>query len=131
MASTSIQSLNRASSSPLVGPTSRSNKNRIQQAQATNTKNFHKNPSYSKVINFGHLKSYFTLDGEVVGRTQIIDKEKEQKVDVEVRRVQDQDGVETYKLAVDNEVIAFRSLQFITEDKDTKKTIIFSKASLV
>ena len=127
MASTSIQSLNKASSSPLVRPASRSNNTRTQQAQATSNKNFHNNPSYSKVINFGHLKSYYKLDGEVVGRTQIIDKEKEQKVDVEVRRVQDQDGVETYKLVVDNEVIAFRSLKFITEDKDTKKRSSLAK----
>lgn len=83
--------------------------------------NFHKNPNYAKVINFGHLKSYFTLDGDVVGHTQILDKEKGQKVNVEVRRVQEKDGLEIYKLVVDNEVIAFRSLKVVTEDKDTKK----------
>jgi len=119
MPPSTIQRISKPSVSPRVERTQRTN-NIGRSSPANSNRNFHSSQGYSKVINFSHLKSYFTLDGEVVGHTQIIDKEKGQKVGVEVRRVQEEGGLETYKLVVDNEVIAFHSLKIVTEDKDSK-----------
>lgn len=109
---------NSTGSRPLSQLTGVSNRPADTAAVNHKARDLHHAHEHRNVIRFDHLNSYFKLDGQVVGNTQIFDKSQGKKVDVEIRRVTEGD-LETYKLVVNNEVIAFASIKIIGDDKDT------------
>ena len=119
MVSSAISNATRTHAGPPINSLSRA-RNSTRTSNQDQTETLHKSSSPRNVIDFAHLKSYFKLEGDLVGQTQIFDKQLGKKLDLEVRRVIDGDD-ETYKLVVNNEVIAFRTLNVVTDDKDTKQ----------